>query len=333
MKKRLLYVLFYYVIAFPFTSLLPLKGNSQQISFNTGTTTWEAGFTVGPSFFLGDLGGNAGKGTRFIKDVNLEFTNVIKGGFIAVFPTNYIGFRAVAQTGFLQSDDAVIDTRGRAELYRKERNLDFKSSISEAYAAIELHPYLWLKRGDEFFYPKFSPYVLGGIGVCRFNPQGSLMNANGDKTWHYLKPLRLEGQGMEEYPDRKAYSLTQINVPIGAGIKYFISERTNLSLEVLHRKSFTDYIDDVSTSYIDPKYFDKYLSPADASIARRIHDKTNGSTTPGASRIRPGSQRGNPNQNDSYFSFLMKVGFKLGKVYDSEYMRGAANKAKCPARF
>lgn len=330
MKRRLLRVLFYCLCT---VFLSPSKGVSQHITFGTGAASWEAGLTFGPSFFLGDLGGNAGRGTRFIKDVNLEFTKIIKGGFIAFYPTNYIGFRGVVQTGYLQSDDAAINTRGRAELSRKERNLDFKSSLSEAYVAMELHPYLWLKKDDEFFSAKFSPYILGGIGVCHFNPQGSLTNANGEKTWYYLKPLHTEGQGMAEYPDRKNYSLTQFNVPLGGGIKYFISERTNLSLEFLHRKSFTDYIDDVSTEYIDPKYFEKYLSPADASIARKIHDKTNGAGTPGASRIRPGSQRGNPNQNDSYFSILMKVGIRLGSIYESDYLKNAVAKTKCPVRF
>lgn len=333
MKKRLLPVIFFYLTFFSIAFSFPLRSTSQQITFGKGTTTWEAGFNCGPSFFLGDLGGNEGRGERFIKDVNVEFTNIIKGAFIAVYPKNYLGFRAVVQTGYLQSADEAINTRGRLELFRKERNLDFKSALSEAYVAMEFHPWFWQNRNNEFFYGKFSPYVLAGIGICHFNPQGSVTNANGEKTWYYLKPLHTEGQGMAEYPDRKNYSLTQINVPLGGGLKYFLSERTNISLEVLHRKSFTDYIDDVSTSYIDPKLFDKYLSPADAVIARKIHDKTNGSNTPGASRIRPGEQRGNPKQNDSYFSVLLKIGFRLGNVYESEYFKSMAAKARCPARF
>ena len=68
--------------------LFSVKSFSQSLIFQTGKVIWEAGINVGPSFFLGDLGGNAGKGTRFIKDVNLQFTNIMKGVFIAAYPSD-----------------------------------------------------------------------------------------------------------------------------------------------------------------------------------------------------------------------------------------------------
>ena len=107
--------------------------------------------------------------------------------------------------------------------------------------------------------PKLRPYALIGVGIFHFNPKGSITDAAGNKTWHELRPLRLEGQGMTEYPESKPYKLTQMNIPIGAGIKYFASERINLSTELLYRKTFTDYIDDVSKNYIDPNNFNKYF--------------------------------------------------------------------------
>ena len=47
---------------------------------------WEIGFNFGPSFFLGDLGGNSGKGTNNVKDINFEFTKFMKGVFITMYP-------------------------------------------------------------------------------------------------------------------------------------------------------------------------------------------------------------------------------------------------------
>lgn len=102
---------------------------------------------------------------------------------------------------------------------------------------------------------------MGGVGVFHFNPQGSLTDAAGNKTWYYLHPLRLEGQGMPEYPASKPYKLTQMNIPFGGGLKFFMSDRINVSLEFLYRKTFTDYIDDVSQRYIDVNYYNKYLTP------------------------------------------------------------------------
>jgi len=107
----------------------------------------------------------------------------------------------------------------------------------------------------------------------------------------------------------------------------------NISFEVLTRKSFTDYVDDLSTDYINPEMFDKYLSPANAAIARNIHDKTYGTVMPGAARYAPGDQRGNPKQNDSYFSLLMKFGVRIGTIYENSFQRKQRSITRCPARF
>jgi hypothetical protein len=332
MKKRF-HTVFKHTCVISFLSLLfSVKSFSQSVIFQTGKVIWEAGLNVGPSFFLGDLGGNAGHGSRFIKDVNLQFTNIMKGVYIAAYPTDWLGFRVAIQKGKLEASDAVIDTKGVNELWRKQRNLDFRTNISEAYAAIEIFPFMLLTRFQED-QPRLRPYGVIGIGMFHFNPQGSLTDANGNKTWYYLHPLRTEGQGMAEYPNVKPYSLTQINIPMGCGIKYFLSGRFNISTEFLYRKSFTDYIDDVSKNYIDPSLFDKYLSPADAAIARQIHDKVYGIVTPGVTRYAPGTQRGNPKQDDAYFSFLMKFGVRLGGIYENDIQRSAAHQLKCPGKF
>ncbi|MEO6868301.1 MAG: hypothetical protein ABI168_01575 [Ginsengibacter sp.] len=332
MKSRLPY----YTLAFTylFTCVLfPGTSNSQSLVFGNEKTKVEVGINIGPSFFLGDLGGNRGKGTRFIKDVNLSLTKVMKGVFIAVYPNEWIGVRAAAQIGKLEGDDAIINTKGVDELWRKQRNLDFRTNISEAYLAAELYPFMLLNKGNEDYKPRLRPYGVIGVGMYHFNPQGSLSDRNGNKTWYYLKPLHIEGQGFPEYPDRKEYNLTQINIPMGAGFKYYLSERITISLELLLRKSLTDYIDDVSTNYIDPDLYDKYLSPQDAIIARKISDKVYGIVTPSVSRYAPGTQRGNPNQNDSYFTTFLKFGIRLGPIFEDRYSRNAAMHTRCPKRF
>ncbi|MDQ6757814.1 MAG: hypothetical protein M3004_12855 [Bacteroidota bacterium] len=332
MRKRLQIVFKHSCFIFLFSFLFSVKGSSQSIIFQTGSVIWEAGINVGPSFFLGDLGGNSGKGTRFIKDVNLQFTNIMKGGFIAAYPTDWLGFRFAAQSGKLQADDAVINTKGVDELWRKQRNLDFRSNISEAYFAAEIFPLMLINWVSDLN-PRLRPYGVIGIGMFHFNPQGSLTDANGNKTWYYLHPLRTEGEGMAEYPDRKEYALTQYNIPMGVGLKYYLSDRFNISYEFLYRKSFTDYIDDVSTTYIDPNLFDKYLSATDAAIAKQIHDKMYGIVTPGVTRYAPGTDRGHSKQGDAYFSLLLKFGVRLGPIYESSIERKAAHQLKCPAKF
>ncbi|RYF90842.1 MAG: hypothetical protein EOO03_02775 [Chitinophagaceae bacterium] len=301
---------------------------SQHLEFGNEKFKIEAGLNFGPSFFLGDLGGNYGKGTHFLKDLNLEETRLMKGAFVSVYPADWIGFRVAAQITYLSGDDMNVEAAGSHETFRKERNLDFKSNVWEAYTAVELFPLMMFNKYNDYD-PRLKPYGLIGVGLFKFNPKGSLTTANGSKTWHELQPLRTEGQGMTEYPGKEAYKLTQINIPMGLGIKYQLSERVNIGTEFLYRKTFTDYIDDVSTTYIDPIHFENYLSNADAVLARKLHDKSNSLTTP-ANRTIPGEQRGNSKNMDSYFSTVLKLGVRLGAIYGSSADRNAARQTRCP---
>jgi hypothetical protein len=289
---------------------------------------WEVGLNLGPSFFLGDLGGNSGKGTNDLKDINPQFTKMMKGGFVTAYPKDWVGLRLAADVTYLEGSDDIITTTGIDELWRKQRNLDFKTTVLEGYIALELFPTMMLRR-DKGYEPKLRPYALLGVGVFHFNPKGSLTDAAGNKTWYELHPLKLEGQGMSEYPDAKPYNLTQINIPIGAGIKYFVSERVNLSTELLYRKTFTDYIDDVSKNYIDPNDFSKYLSAADAAVASKLSDKVQPIIFPGMTRFSSGTQRGDTKNGDTYFSLVLKLGIKLGRGNESSAMR----QTRCPSVY
>lgn len=333
MKNRLHYLTSMGLLTLIFSVFLFSPTNAQHFILGNEKVKIEAGLNFGPTFFLGDLGGHRGKGTTFIKDVNLPITKLMKGAFISFYPNDWIALRVAAQYTYVEGKDDLITTKGEDELYRKQRQLDFKSNMFEAYAAIELFPLMLLHNADEDYQPRYRPYIFGGLGMFHFNPKGSLTDQNGNVTWHDLQPLHTEGEGFAEYPMRKNYSLTQLNIPMGGGIKYMASERVNLALELLYRKTFTDYIDDLSTDYIDPDLFDKYLPVADAYVARRIHDKTFSILVPGAPRFQPGFQRGNPKNYDAYFSFVLKCGVRLGDIYNNQSDRNAAMHARCPARF
>jgi hypothetical protein len=333
MKKRLLGCPIACFIVITLSFCLPVKSYSQSLIFGNEKARVEVGINVGPMFFLGDLGGHHGKGTTFLKDLNLPLTKLMKGVFITAYPNEWLGVRAAANIGQLTGEDNIINTKGVNELWRKQRNLDFKSNISEAYIAAEVFPLMLLYNGEEDYKPRLRPYGVIGVGVFHFNPKGSLTDANGNKTWYDLQPLHTEGEGFAEVPQSKNYALTQYNIPLGFGAKYFLSDRVNLSLEFLERKTFTDYIDDVSKDYIDPNLFDKYLTPQNAAIARAISDKVFGIVTPNVTRYSPGTQRGNPNQNDAYFSVSLKLAIRLGPIFDNAYNRNVASHMKCPARF
>jgi len=312
-------------------SLLIQKSDAQHLLLGNENTRVEVGLDFGPTFFLGDLGGNVGKGTPFLKDLNFGLTKLMKGAFISIYPSDWWGVRLAGQYTYLEGQDKIIKTFGVDELWRKQRNLDFKSNVLELYGALEFFPMEYFHRNDEEYDPRFKPYVFGGLGVFNFNPKGSLTDQAGNVTWHELKPLSTEGQGFPQYPTKKNYNLTQMNIPFGGGFKYIISNSLNIGLELLYRKTFTDYLDDISSEYIDRNYFSLNLSAADAAIARQIADKTVGIVNPGRTRYAPGEQRGNSNNKDAYFSFAFKIGIRLGG--EDSYNRGASSRVRCPARF
>lgn len=281
------------------------------------TAHMEVGLTVGPSNFLGDLGGNLGRGTTFLKDNNIQMTKLTFGAYLLYHPNEVLSFRLGVNFGSLEGDDAIIKGKGGLEEARKIRNSNFKSKFKEVLLFAEVYPLVFLEEDPSDTYKKFRPYLVGGIGAFTFNPQGFDPVSN---QWVYLKPLRTEGQGFAEFPDRKEYKLTQMNLPFGGGIKYYLSDKVNVSFEIIHRKTFSDYIDDVSTNYIDPALFSNYMPAAQAQLAARMANKTGG-------QFLPGDKRGTPKNNDAYYS----AGFKLGIRLGSNDPWG--NSTSCPIRF
>src|SRR6476469_6695715 len=91
------------------------KAFSQSIT--TGDGKFEIGLGLGPMFFLGDLGGNMGQGTYFIKDINLPTTKFQKGLFVNYYPTEWLGFRVAANLGKLEGADSLITDHGGDEAY------------------------------------------------------------------------------------------------------------------------------------------------------------------------------------------------------------------------
>jgi len=304
------------------------SNHSKAQSLQFGNGKFEVGLGIGPSFFLGDLGGSEGKGKTFIKDVDMPLTKLMKGIYINIYPVEWIGFRLAGNIGYLEGDDAQAPNKGGAERFRLYRNLKFRSNLWDAYAGLEVYPTVLFEQYDGL-QGKLRPYGFIGVGAFHFNPQGEYVASNGTKTWVDLKPLKLEGQGMSEYPDRKEYALTQLMIPMGAGFKYYVKENFYVGFEILHRKTFTDYIDDVSTKYIDPRYFDAHLPATQAAQARQLSYREN-FYNPTVSRRYINTQRGDPTENDAYFSSNLRLGWRFDS--NSESAR-AKKQLKCPVYY
>ena len=214
-------------------------------------------------------------GVNFKKDLSPHFT-----------------FRAGLSYGRIFGDD-----KKNKDPELKARNLSFSSHIIELSAGAEYNFY----DIEEYF---ITPYVYAGVGLFHFNPY--TFDDNGNKT--FLKPLSTEGQGLADYPDRKPYSLYQFCIPFGAGFKWKPENKEWwISYEFNYRLTFTDYIDDVSSSYVS---LDKLL---EAKGPKAVELSFREKNIPFAKRL--GDTRGFSRPNDTYFYNVIKISIPFGNYY------------------
>lgn len=194
-------------------------------------------------------------------------------------------------------------TVGGSDEYTKDsllmlRNLSFQTSIIEASFVVEA------TLLDPELFPNY-PYLFAGIGGFRFNPYA--YDRNNEKV--FLRSLHTEGQGLDEYPDRKQYSLAQLCIPFGAGARFKISDQFSLGFEIGFRKLFTDYLDDVSNTYADGGVLKTKVGPKALEMAYRGNE-VGGLYDPFPPN---GTIRGNPKKDDWYYFGGLKLTWHIGE--------------------
>lgn len=129
------------------------------------------------------------------------------------------------------------------------RNLSFRSPVLEGSLRAEFNfrPYGLVASSQK----RSTPYIFCGIGLFKFNPRAMVTDPEtGQVEWYDLQPLCTEGQGSAQYPERHKYQLLTVSMPFGVGYRWRLSPSTHLTVEYGWRKTWTDYLDDVSTTYV-----------------------------------------------------------------------------------
>ena len=276
MKKFLATVIFSTVAAFSGSNLYAQYAVQQEGEFGVG---------LGASHYFGDLNTRAR-----VNRPKLAASVFFRKNF-----SNYIALRVGAS--FAQLGYSDIYNSHNAYMY--SRNLSFNTKVWELALQGDFNFFRFMPGEPEY---SFTPYITFGAGVFSYDPYAYL---RGQKV--FLRPLGTEGQGSALYPDRKQYSSMAISIPFGAGIKYSLNERTNIAFEVLHRFTNTDYLDDVSKTYVDPSVFPTNPdgSPSDAQL---LSDR---SYELGEPIGIPGRQRGNSKQKDQFVTAMFIISFNL----------------------
>ena len=226
----------------------------------------DVGIIAGGANYLGEFGGKAGERRDFIADMKMSQTRWAVGAFGRYKLTNNLAVNAGYKWIRIQGADNLSDNPSRVG-----RNLDFKNNIHELEARGE---YYWYKVNDVgrrgWYRMDFQTYIFAGIAGFMHNPQA----IDGTK----LMPLQTEGV---------KYGKFQVALPIGAGLFYTYKKIHRFGLDFGLRFTWTDYLDDASTIYVD------HNSP----YANRYQD---GLSTVDPSQYQPGSPRGNPKKDDFY---------------------------------
>ncbi|MBW7840334.1 MAG: outer membrane beta-barrel protein [Chitinophagaceae bacterium] len=257
---------------------------------------WADGF-VGALNYQGDL-----------QDKRFTFSQShLSGGAGVTYDfSDHFGARLHLLFGALSADDK----NGR----NAARNLNFKTSMFEVQAALK---YYIMPLNSHLL----TPYVFAGIGVFHFNPY----TYDTTNVKYFLRPLSTEGQGF--LPGTKQYALTQFSIPAGFGVKLSLTDNLNVGLEMGLRKTFTDYIDDVSTTYVDEFLLLSERGPKAVELAYRGGELPGGGPYPAG-----GDLRGGARSLDWYYFTGLTVSFRI----DAGASRAAGFDSKsfaCPPKM
>jgi hypothetical protein len=219
-----------------------------------------------------------------------------------------INARIFANLGFNYRFGGRVQLRGDLSYYRmsnqdfggknQRRNLSFRSGNPElaVMGVFELFTY------NKFFNqrPLFSPYTFVGFGASYISPRARL---NGE--WYTLPLYNTEGVN---------YSRVIPVIPLGVGVQIPLSPILDLNFEASYRKTFSDYLDDVSTVYTS-----NAVLRAENPIAADLADRTKEITIPGYDsqdgiHWNPGHKRGNPDKKDGYIILAARLEYTLNPL-------------------
>ena len=258
------------VSLFLIITLLSLASSAQSFYNLKHDRRWIASFGTGTTTYFGELK-NSGDYFDTKLNINIGLERKLNSKWSA---------RAEITWYSLAGDDAEADDPGRVE-----RNLSFKSNNWELNAEI-----MWgfFREGKRFYQRRIvNPYLFAGIGLSYTNPKAEYEG---------------ETYTLHDYLTEDVdYGRTIFVLPFGFGLKFKVQHHFNINLEAGYRFTFTDYLDDISTVYIDRS---DITDPVRAAlIDRRVELNLSPAET--------GSARGNQGADDGYAIFNIKVEYYL----------------------
>ena len=298
---------------------------------------WEIGGHGGAANYLGELGGKGSTRRDFVADMKVKKTEFTGGGFVRYKFSSLFSAQVTYSIVQIDGEDAASTNPGRVG-----RNLSFRDNIQELSFTAQIYFLDIPDLGHTYRYKNnFKMYAFGGVAPFYYNPKTYY-----DGTWVALRPLQTEGVN---------YGKFNVAIPAGVGFLFTISKQHRIGWEFNWRTTFTDYLDDVSGNYVDPKTQSALAAalanrrgelghpdgipgvlPADVNYG--YHSDTDGS--PSDASHTGGSKRGDPAHKDSYlttsvyYSYVLRGKSTLYKSkYGSIFNKGNKKRKKIHAHF
>jgi hypothetical protein len=335
--KKLLLITFAIVFAVPASAQVYSSGSGGY--WKQHRKEFFGGF--GGALYRGDLGGLS----------NDVVDNFLAGQEFSILrPAAHVGLRYFLSSNFsLRGNLSYARLYGSDEnaeaVYRRNRNLNFRTNVFEASLMAEIHLTkekvlhrhgLRGARGKAGL--SLGTYLFAGFGAFYFDPQGFYDIPGVGSGWAFLQPLGTEGQLLPDGDGK--YSRIAYSIPVGIGIKKSFTRNISIGVELSYRFTTTDYIDDVSTNYANTEAIAAISGPVAAYLA----DPSLGANlTPLELELlgfpgRPGwtaegQQRGNPEGNDAFMMATVTLTYRIFQSSKSFNKRGSKAARKSAKRL
>lgn len=214
--------------------LIFISGKSQSEFF----PRYELGLHLGTFIYQGDLTPH-----------DYGAFNTMKPGFAITATRNLspaYAIRFQLLRGALKGDDSKYENPA----WRQQRNFKFKTPVTEL-SLQAVRNILRLKSNDAGII-NFSPYIFGGISYSFLNIKRDYSNFN---YTHFAGEPDVTNGLNEDINHKLPKGL--FSFPIGAGVRYGITEKFSVSLEGTYRIIGNDYLDGFSRA-ANPKMADHY---------------------------------------------------------------------------
>jgi hypothetical protein len=248
---------------------------------------WDAGFSVGAANYLGDMGGNVLSRRDFVSDMKMSETHMSVGGFFRYKLNPWFSLKTNLAWSRISGDDKLSSNPGR-----NGRNLNFRNDVIELATQVQFTFYQIHNLGRSYRHQdNFKAYIGLGVGMAYHNPKALY-----DGVYIPLRGLKTENVG---------YSKVAAVIPMSGGFYFTFDKNYRIGLDLSWRTTFTDYLDDVSSTYADPSVLPSGLS---AELANRTDELT--FLDPGfAENFTPGNKRGDASHNDSYLTSSVEFSY------------------------